>query len=191
MPNNICLVGNPNCGKTTLFNRLTGKNEKVGNRAGVSVESKVGRCIKDKSVTITDLPGAYSLKSASEDERVVTDYLAQYDGAIVSVVDGMNLERSLNLTAELTRFNAPMVIAVNFCDEMAKRGVKIDLSAIESAFGVSVVLISARKNIGIPLHLHPCRCQHPLVCFCNDSRCDLRNTFFYLHCFSRCLPCDG
>ena len=149
MPNKICLAGNPNCGKTSLFNLLTGKNERVGNRAGVSVESKVGRYKKDKTVTLIDLPGTYSLKSVSSDERVVTDFFTDYSGVIVSVLDGMNLERGLRLTSELTRLQIPMVIAINFCDEMKKRGIKIDLSAMERAFGVPIVLISARKNIGI------------------------------------------
>lgn len=145
----VCLIGNPNCGKTTLFNILTGKNERVGNRAGVSVESKIGRYRKDKSVSVIDLPGTYSLKSASDDEKVVTDFLKDFSGVIVNVADGMNLERSFRLTAELTRLKIPMVIAINYCDETEKKGIKINVKALEEQFGVPVLLISARKNIGI------------------------------------------
>ena len=145
----IYLVGNPNCGKTTLFNLLTGKNEKVGNRAGVSVEGKTARYKKDKSVLITDLPGTYSVKGASKDEQVVSAYLSDSPKAIINVIDGNNLERSLRLTTELTLLKVPMVIAINFCDELEKYGVKIDENELKKAFGVPVIKISARKNVGI------------------------------------------
>ena len=145
----IYLVGNPNCGKTTLFNLLTGKNEKVGNRAGVSVEGKTAKYKQDKSVVIVDLPGTYSVKGASNDERVVSAYLSDRPKAIINVIDGNNLERGLRLTTELTLLKAPMVIAINFCDELTKNGVKIDIDALKKAFEVPVIMISARKNIGI------------------------------------------
>lgn len=145
----IYLVGNPNCGKTTLFNLLTGRNEKVGNRAGVSVEGKTARYKKIKSVLITDLPGTYSLKGSSNDERVVYKYLSDAPRTIINVVDGNNLERGLRLVTELTLLKAPMVIAINFCDELEKNGVKIDEDELSEVFGVPVVKISARKNIGI------------------------------------------
>ena len=145
----IYLVGNPNCGKTTLFNLLTGKNEKVGNRAGVSVDGKTAKLKKDKRVLITDLPGTYSVKGASIDERVVSDYLSNTPKTIINVVDGNNIERGMRLTSELTLLKVPMVIAINFCDELERCGVNIDEKALSKAFGVPVVKISARKNKGI------------------------------------------
>ncbi|MBO4251164.1 MAG: ferrous iron transporter B [Clostridia bacterium] len=145
----IYLVGNPNCGKTTLFNLLTGKNEKVGNRAGVSVDGKTAKLKKAKGVTITDLPGTYSLKGTSDDERVVSAYLSDVPKAVINVIDGNNIERSLRLTAELTLLKVPMVVAINFCDELIKNGVMIDENALSMAFGVPFVKISARKNRGI------------------------------------------
>lgn len=149
MSDAIYLVGNPNCGKTTLFNLLTGKNEKVGNRAGVSVDGKTAKYKKDKSVLITDLPGTYSVKGSSKDEQVVSAYLSDRPKAIINVIDGTNLERSLRLTTELTLLKAPMVIAINFCDELEKNGVQIDEKELSKFFGVPVVKISARKNTGI------------------------------------------
>ena len=143
------LVGNPNCGKTTLFNLLTGKSERVGNRAGVTVESKTGRYKKDKRVIITDLPGAYSLENGSEDERIAAESVFSSAGTIINVVDGNNLKRGLRLTCELTRLNKPMVIVINFCDELKKNGIKINVSELEKSFGIPVVKISARKNTGI------------------------------------------
>lgn len=149
MSDAIYLVGNPNCGKTTLFNLLTGKNEKVGNRAGVSVDGKTAKYKKDKSVLIADLPGTYSVKGVSNDERVVSEYLKNTPKAVINVIDGTNLERSLRLTTELTLLKAPMVIAINFCDELIKNGVQIDEKELSKFFGVPVVKISARKNTGI------------------------------------------
>lgn len=149
MLSNLCLAGNPNCGKTTLYNILTGKSERVGNRAGVTVESKTGRYKKDKRVNITDLPGAYSLENGSDDEKIAAEHILSSTGVIINVVDGTNLKRSLRLTCELTRQNRPMVIAINFCDELQKNGIKIDTAALGKSFGVPVVMISARKNIGI------------------------------------------
>ena len=149
MLNNICLAGNPNCGKTTLYNLLTGKTERVGNRAGVTVESKTGRYKKDKRVKITDLPGAYSLENGSIDEKIAAEHVFSSTGAIINIVDGTNLKRSLRLTLELARQNKPMVIAVNFCDELQKNGIKIDANTLSKGFGVPVVMISARKNTGI------------------------------------------
>lgn len=149
MLTDLCLAGNPNCGKTTLYNLLTGKTEKVGNRAGVTVESKTGLYKKDKTVTVTDLPGTYSLKSGSSDERIAAKHILSSSQTVINVVDGTNLARNLRLTCELTRLNVPMVIAINFSDELQKIGVKIDAAILSERFGVPVVMISARKNTGI------------------------------------------
>ncbi len=149
MFNGISLIGNPNCGKTTLYNVLTGKTERVGNRAGVTVDSKTGRYLKDKNVSVTDLPGTYSLKAVSVDERVVSANIKDKPKAIINVVDGTNLRRNLLLTCELSSLKIPMVIAINFSDELSKRGLKIDPLALSRIFGVPVVLISARKKRGV------------------------------------------
>ena len=147
--NKICLVGNPNCGKTTLFNLLTGKREYTGNRTGVTVEEKTAKYRKNKSVTVIDLPGTYSVKGDAADERVVTEFLKSHDGVIINVADGTNLARNLLLTAELAALNIPMVLAINFCDETAKRGVIYDEKKMQELIGIPVVNISARKNIGV------------------------------------------
>lgn len=149
MSGKICLVGNPNCGKTTLYNLLTGKRERVGNRAGVTVGEKRSPYKKDKSVTVTDLPGTYSLKAASLDEKAVTEYLAFSDDVIVNVIDGSYIGRSLRLTAELALLNKPMVVAINMCDELEKRGIKIDEKKLSEKLGVPVVKISAAKNLNV------------------------------------------
>ena len=149
MISNICLAGNPNCGKTTLFNLLTGRTEKVGNRAGVTVESKSGRYKKNKKITVTDLPGAYSLESGSIDEKIAAEHIFSSAQAVINLVDGTNLKRSLQFTCELARLKLPMVIAVNFCDELEKNGITLDVSALKKAFNVPVVMISARKKKGV------------------------------------------
>ncbi|MBP5466273.1 MAG: ferrous iron transporter B, partial [Clostridia bacterium] len=145
---NVCLFGAPNCGKTTLYNLLTGKNERVGNRAGVSVEEKSGRYKKDKNVIITDLPGTYSVKAVSFDEKIAALGLARKPQALVNVIDGTDLGRGLRLTCELLSLNIPMVVAVNFSDEMEKQGIKVDIKQLSQIFGVPFALISARKNRG-------------------------------------------
>lgn len=149
MTGNICLFGAPNCGKTTLYNLLTGKNERVGNRAGVSVEEKSGRYKKDKSVIITDLPGTYSLKGVSVDEKIALQGLLRKPQALINVIDGTDLERGLRLTNELLTLGIPMVVAINFSDEMEKQGIKADIKQLSQIFGVPFTLISARKNKGI------------------------------------------
>ena len=150
MFNSVALIGNPNCGKTTLFNALTGTHQRVGNFSGVTVEKKEGRYKKDKTLLITDLPGLYSLSALSSDERAVLSYLKQSPPqAIINVVDGTNLERNLFLTYELRSLGIPLVIAVNFCDDLEKNGIALNETALSEIFGVPVVKISAKKGVNL------------------------------------------
>ena len=146
----IALVGNPNSGKTTLFNALTGSNQYVGNWPGVTVEKKEGKIRWNKEVILTDLPGVYSLSPYTPEEIVARNYLVdEHPSAIINIVDGTNLERNLYLTTQLFDFGIPMVIAVNFMDVLTKRGVKLDLEKLSKALGCSVIEISALKGKGI------------------------------------------
>ena len=146
------LAGNPNCGKTTLFNTLTGLDERVSNYPGVTVSLKSGRYKKDKSVSFTDIPGIYTLSSISGDEVVATKALFNLnaDGVIV-VVDGTKLERSLYLVAEVLRLGKPVTVAINFYDDLLKNGIKIDYRALSTALGVPVVNISAKTGHNVDL----------------------------------------
>ena len=147
----LALVGNPNCGKTTLFNALTGSNQYVGNWPGVTVEKKEGKASVDgKPVTIVDLPGIYSLSPYSMEEIVARDFIVgEHPDAIIDIVDATNIERNLYLTAQLLELERPMVIALNFMDEVEKHGDRIDVGALSRALGVPVIPIAARtgKNI--------------------------------------------
>lgn len=146
----IALVGNPNSGKTTLFNALTGSNQYVGNWPGVTVEKKEGKIKWNKEVILTDLPGIYSLSPYTPEEIVARNYLVdEHPSAIINIVDGTNLERNLYLTTQLLDFGIPMVIAVNFMDVVRKRGVKLNLEKISKEIGCKVVEISALKGDGI------------------------------------------
>ncbi len=147
----IALVGNPNCGKTTLFNALTGSNQYVGNWPGVTVEKKEGVAHVDgRDVTIVDLPGIYSLSPYSMEEIVARDFVVgEHPDAIINIVDATNLERNLYLTAQLLELERPMVIALNFMDEVEKRGDKLDLVRISRALGVPVIPITARTGENI------------------------------------------
>ena len=146
----FALIGNPNCGKTTLFNALTGSYQKTGNWTGVTTEQKAGYYKKDKTIKIVDLPGLYSLDTNSSDERVVIKYLSQNKPKIlINVVDGTNLERNLYLTCELASLKIPTVIAVNMYDELLKSKAKVSLQALERLFGVPVVPVSALKGANI------------------------------------------
>ena len=142
----LCLVGNPNCGKTTLFNLLTGAYQKVGNWAGVTVDKKQGFLRNDKRVKITDLPGLYSLSPNSPDEAVVTEFLKTFTGVIVNVIDGTSLERSLFLTLSLLRLGLPMVVGINMMDQLKKEKAKLNLGEISKFLGVPVFEISAKRN---------------------------------------------
>ena len=146
----IALAGNPNCGKTTLFNALTGSNQYVGNWPGVTVEKKEGKFKKDKDVIITDLPGIYSLSPYTLEEVVARNYLVgESPDAILNIVDGTNLERNLYLTTQLIELGIPVVVAINMMDVVRKNGDKIDIEKLGKGIGCKVVEISALKSDGI------------------------------------------
>ena len=145
----IALAGNPNCGKTTLFNALTGSNQYVGNWPGVTVEKKEGRLKGRKDVIIQDLPGIYSLSPYTLEEVVARNYLVkEKPDAILNIVDGTNIERNLYLTTQLIELGIPVVVAVNMIDLVNKAGDKIDLKKLSQALGCPVVEMSALKNKG-------------------------------------------
>ena len=146
----IALAGNPNAGKTTLFNALTGSNQFVGNWPGVTVEKKEGKLKKHKDVTITDLPGIYSLSPYTLEEVVARNYLIdERPDAILNIVDGTNLERNLYLTTQLTELGIPVVVAINMMDMVKKNGDKINVAELSRELGCKVVEISALKGTGI------------------------------------------
>ena len=145
----IALAGNPNSGKTTLFNNLTGSNQFVGNWPGVTVEKKEGKLKKHSNVTITDLPGIYSLSPYTLEEVVARNYLIEErPDAILNIVDGTNLERNLYLTTQLTELGIPVVVAVNMMDVVKKNGDKINTEELARQLGCKVVEISALKGDG-------------------------------------------
>ena len=146
----IALAGNPNCGKTTLFNALTGSNQFVGNWPGVTVEKKEGKLKKHDDVIIMDLPGIYSLSPYTLEEVVARNYLiTERPDAILNIVDGTNLERNLYLTTQLTELGIPVVIAVNMMDVVRKNGDKINIAELSRELGCKVIEISALKDEGI------------------------------------------
>lgn len=146
----FALVGNQNCGKTTLFNQLTGSNQHVGNFPGVTVDKKDGVIRGHKNTVITDLPGIYSMSPYSNEELVSRDFvLTEEPEAIINIVDATNIERNLYLTMQLLEMNIPMVIALNMMDELRGNGGTVDINRMESMLGVPVVPISAAKNEGI------------------------------------------
>jgi ferrous iron transport protein B len=146
----IALAGNPNSGKTTLFNALTGSNQYVGNWPGVTVEKKEGGLKGHKDVIITDLPGIYSLSPYTLEEVVARNYLiGERPNAIINIIDGTNLERNLFLTTQLLELGIPMVCAVNMSDLVEKQGDKLDLHHLSEDLGCPVVAISALKETGL------------------------------------------
>ena len=146
----IALAGNPNSGKTTLFNALTGSNQFVGNWPGVTVEKKEGRLKKQEGVIITDLPGIYSLSPYTLEEVVARNYLInERPDAILNIIDGTNLERNLYLTTQLTELGIPVVVAVNMMDSVKKNGDEINTGELSAALGCRVVEISALKGTGV------------------------------------------
>ena len=146
----IALAGNPNSGKTTLFNALTGSNQFVGNWPGVTVEKKEGKLKKHNDVVITDLPGIYSLSPYTLEEVVARNYLiTERPDAILNIIDGTNLERNLYLTTQLTELGIPVVVAINMMDVVKKNGDKINTAELSRELGCKVVEISALKGTGI------------------------------------------
>ncbi|WP_195270840.1 ferrous iron transporter B [Eubacterium sp. 1001713B170207_170306_E7] len=150
MSTRIALAGNPNCGKTTLFNALTGSNQYVGNWPGVTVEKKEGKLKGNKDVIIMDLPGIYSLSPYTLEEVVARNYLInERPDAIINIIDGTNIERNLYLTTQITELGIPVVIAVNMMDLVEKNGDKIDIRRLSKDLGCEVVEISALKGKGL------------------------------------------
>lgn len=146
----IALLGNPNSGKTSLFNLLTGANQQVGNWPGVTVERKSGYYKKERTICIQDLPGLYSLSPYSLDEQVARDYLTQTPpDVLINIIDATNLERSLYLTLQLMDFELPMVIALNMSDLLVSQGKTIDLDRLSYSLGIPVIATSALKNKGV------------------------------------------
>ena len=146
----IALAGNPNCGKTTLFNALTGSNQYVGNWPGVTVEKKEGKMKNNKDVIVTDLPGIYSLSPYTLEEVVARNYLInEKPDVILDIIDGTNLERNLYLTTQLIELGTPVVIAINMMDVVRKNGDVIDIEKLSKTIGCKIVEISALKGTGI------------------------------------------
>ena len=146
----FALVGNQNCGKTTLFNALTGSNQHVGNFPGVTVDQKMGEIRDEKGCSVVDLPGIYSLRPYTQEEIVSRDFIInQKPDGIINIVDATNIERNLYLTLQLMELDRPMVIALNMMDEVTANGGAVDVNLLESLLGVPVVPISAARNEGI------------------------------------------
>ena len=146
----IALAGNPNSGKTTLFNALTGSNQFVGNWPGVTVEKKEGKLKKHTDVTIVDLPGIYSLSPYTLEEVVARNFLlGERPDAILNIVDGTNLERNLYLTTQLTEIGIPVVVAINMMYVVKKNGDKINIEELSRQLGCKVMEISALKGTGV------------------------------------------
>lgn len=146
----VALAGNPNCGKTTLFNCLTGSNQFVGNWPGVTVEKKEGKLKNNKEITITDLPGIYSLSPYTLEEVVARNYLIEErPDIILNIIDGTNLERSLYLTTQLLELGIPTILAINMLDLLKKRNTRINIDKLSNELGCNTIEISALKNKGI------------------------------------------
>ena len=146
----IALAGNPNCGKTTLFNSLTGSNQFVGNWPGVTVEKKEGKLKGNKDVFVTDLPGIYSLSPYTLEEVVARNYLVdEKPDVILNIIDGTNIERNLYLTTQLIELGIPVVVAVNMMDLVNKNGDIIKISELKKKLGCEVTAVSALKGDGI------------------------------------------
>ena len=152
------LVGNQNCGKTTLFNQLTGSNQHVGNFPGVTVDSKIGDIRGEKGNSVVDLPGIYSIRPYTDEELVTRRFiLKERPEGIINIVDATNIERNLYLTLQLLEMHIPMVLALNMMDEVRNNGGTIDIGKMEELLGIPVVAVSAAKNEGIDDLLHAIR----------------------------------
>jgi len=146
----FALAGNQNCGKTTLFNQLTGSNQHVGNFPGVTVDQKIGEITDHKNVSVVDLPGIYSLSPYSSEENLTRDFLLkQKPDGIINIVDATNVERNLYLTMQLIELQIPMVLALNMMDEVQANNGSIDIQLLKEALGIPVVPVSAVKNQGL------------------------------------------
>ena len=146
----FALAGNQNCGKTTLFNQLTGSNQHVGNFPGVTVDQKVGQMKSQPDCSVVDLPGIYSLRPYTNEEIVTRDFLLnEKPDGIINIVDATNIERNLYLTMQLLEMNIPMVVALNMMDEVTGNSGSIDINGMEALLGVPVIPISAAKNEGV------------------------------------------
>ncbi|MFR7835030.1 MAG: FeoB small GTPase domain-containing protein [Ezakiella sp.] len=146
----IALVGNPNCGKTTMFNDMTGAYQYVGNWPGVTVEKKTGKLLKDKKVQVVDLPGIYSLSPYTLEVVITRDYIKDDSpDVIINIVDATNLERNLYLTGQVLEMGVPTVIALNMMDMAKKSGLTVDIKKIEKKLGVPVIPTSDVKVDGL------------------------------------------
>ena len=146
----IALVGNQNCGKTTLFNKLTGSNQHVGNFPGVTVDRKDGRIVGHEEALVTDLPGIYSLSPYTNEEIVSREFILRDDPhVIINIVDATNIERNMYLTLQLMELGRPMVLALNMMDEVAANGGSVRVNEMEALLGIPVVPISASRGEGI------------------------------------------
>ena len=170
----IALAGNQNCGKTTLFNALTGSNQHVGNFPGVTVEKKEGSIKKYKEAVLVDLPGIYSLSPYTAEEVVTRDFLVkEHPDAIINIVDATNLERNLYLTLQMMELNIPMILALNMMDEVRASGNTIHVKKLSERLGIPVIPISASKGwisareryivLSIRLHISSKTMQRPQV----------------------------
>ena len=143
----IALAGNPNCGKTSLFNELTGSKQHVGNWPGVTVDKKEGSYKKDPQYTILDLPGTYSLSPYSAEEVIARDYIVnEKPDCVINIIDSTCIERNLYLSLQIMETGVPTVLALNMMDEVEKRGIKIDAEGLSKTLGVTVVPIIARSG---------------------------------------------
>ena len=146
----IALVGNQNCGKTTLFNALTGSSQHVGNFPGVTVDGKVGKIKNKEDISLVDLPGIYSLTPYSSEEIVTRDFIIkEKPDVVLNIIDATNIERNLYLTMQLLELDVPLIIALNMMDEVNASGNSIDVNKLSEGFGVKICPISASKNQGI------------------------------------------
>ena len=146
----IALVGNPNCGKTTMFNALTGSNQYVGNWPGVTVEKKEGYLKGNKEIKIVDLPGIYSLSPYTPEEIITRDFLInEQPDVILNIIDASNIERNLYLTTQLMETTIPMVIALNMMDIVTKNGTKIHLAKLSKQLGCRIIETTALKQKGL------------------------------------------